>query len=810
MNIAYTSSDAYSQYVGISMMSLFDHNKTVQDITVYIIDMQISDNNKKRLQSIADKYKRTALFIDGETKITEFVKKFKLDGFHGGINSYSKIFPDVFLPENIDKVLFLDADTIIHDSLSELYDNDISSYVLAAVPDVGVYFFGHEDFKIANKNSVYFNTGVILYNMEKVRSSHLKERIIQARAEYKGALKLADQSLINLALNDGEGRRVHFKFNNYVHTVPANIFRDDYTCDKNDPWFQDVTNEIVEARKKPAVIHYVRGMRLGGRPWYKWNTSYYYREYIKYWKRSPWKDVKRASNVAEMKRIRHIQYKETKIDTPILGSAIILFEIWFSKYASRKQWEKYQRSKSRGFLKKVSNAVVKIGRAIKAPFKAIKKLFRRICPVSKAQFNNEINNTTKLLTNQNQKILSQYTSLAKTVADGLSNIIKADSGFEKSLELTNEKLEKLENQFVNLFNQVQNKLNALNECINKIDMSNGEMQNRFDGFENALRTLQLIKEKFWLTDCKFDREYYAEFPTSTTDTWSSFEEDFQTLIHGLDDVSIQTIVDSLNRLRKIQTGLGSTMNLLSQIERDAKDTIQDSFVSKIIKLSDECYYCNGALLPIDHFEACVFHYKCGLTYVDHPERFMDRDIIDAGAFIGDSAIVFSPFTERKVYAFEPAPQNYELLLKTIEMNHLSNVVPCQYALGAEKSVATLALSGSSSTMFENNTFKYSGHVQVNTITLDDYVRENNLKVGLIKTDLEGAEQLFLRGAVNTITTQRPTLLISIYHNADDYFHIKPMLERLNLGYRFKVRHLYGSRGVGSSVMTETMLIAELE
>lgn len=184
------------------------------------------------------------------------------------------------------------------------------------------------------------------------------------------------------------------------------------------------------------------------------------------------------------------------------------------------------------------------------------------------------------------------------------------------------------------------------------------------------------------------------------------------------------------------------------------------------------------MLPINHFEACVFYDKCGFTYLQYPERLCELDIIDAGAFIGDSALIFSQVTTGKVHAFEPTPANYELMMKTIEMNSLRNVVPRPYALGAEKGTVTLFESGSGSTQFENPAFEYHGTYDAQVITLDEYVREHNLHIGLIKADVEGAEQLLLRGAIETIKMQRPALLISIYHNADDFFHIKPMLKNL--------------------------------
>lgn len=64
--------------------------------------------------------------------------------------------------------------------------------------------------------------------------------------------------------------------------------------------------------------------------------------------------------------------------------------------------------------------------------------------------------------------------------------------------------------------------------------------------------------------------------------------------------------------------------------------------------------------------------------------------------------------------------------------------------------------------------------------------EHKLDVGMIKVDIEGAEQSFLKGAKKTISEQKPTLLISIYHNLDDLMAIKPMIEEWNLGYKFRI------------------------
>ena len=89
-------------------------------------------------------------------------------------------------------------------------------------------------------------------------------------------------------------------------------------------------------------------------------------------------------------------------------------------------------------------------------------------------------------------------------------------------------------------------------------------------------------------------------------------------------------------------------------------------------------------------------------------------------------------------------------------------------------------------------------------TLDSFVDKNNIKVGLIKTDLEGFEQNFLKGSLNTIKKQKPILIISIYHNYSDFFDIKPMIEELDLGYKFKI-----IKSNDFNLIVETKLLAEV-
>ena len=94
--------------------------------------------------------------------------------------------------------------------------------------------------------------------------------------------------------------------------------------------------------------------------------------------------------------------------------------------------------------------------------------------------------------------------------------------------------------------------------------------------------------------------------------------------------------------------------------------------------------------------------------------------------------------------------------------------------------------------------------KIKTTTLDKYVKEHNIKVGLIKVDIEGFEPYFLKGAVETLKEQKPIILLSIYHSYHDFFKLKSFIEDLNCGYKFDF-----FKGEDGKILIDTLLICEV-
>ena len=322
------------------------------------------------------------------------------------------------------------------------------------------------------------------------------------------------------------------------------------------------------------------------------------------------------------------------------------------------------------------------------------------------------------------------------------------------------------------------------------------------------REMNLFKRQSYLRKLYFhpgEREALAKLFSDAMSREDSAQR-FNALISGLDNESKNTVSDIIHRMEVISDGDKALRDIFSQREQDEFVRMNDEFKSKIVKLNDNLYYYNGYYLPVNQFDSSVFYSKYAIDELTTLDSVRNKDIIDAGGYVGDTALLFSSYTDKSIHVFEASPSNMDIIRETIRLNQLENIVPVSKVLGEKSGTATFSLGerNSCNSLVERPGYNYPNHIEVPVITLDDYVRENNLEVGLIKVDIEGGEQLLLKGAVETIRTQHPILLISIYHSANDFFEIKPMIEKMCDKYTFRI-----IKPANSAIVIETILLAEV-
>lgn len=139
------------------------------------------------------------------------------------------------------------------------------------------------------------------------------------------------------------------------------------------------------------------------------------------------------------------------------------------------------------------------------------------------------------------------------------------------------------------------------------------------------------------------------------------------------------------------------------------------------------------------------------------QRLIKKDmvVLDIGANIGYYTLQFADWVgqEGKIFAFEPDPNNYSLLVKNIQANNIQNVIPVQKAVADQTQQIQLYRCEDHSgdhRIYDSLDGRQS--VNVEAIALDDFFSENE-RVDFIKMDIQGAEYSALAGMERLIQQQ---------------------------------------------------------
>ena len=103
MNVVYSSSDSYAPIAGVSICSLLKNNTDADEINIYMIDNNISAENKQRFENLANEYKRNIIFIPQP----DLNKQAGVDIEVGrwNISTFFRLFLCTILPDDIDVLI---------------------------------------------------------------------------------------------------------------------------------------------------------------------------------------------------------------------------------------------------------------------------------------------------------------------------------------------------------------------------------------------------------------------------------------------------------------------------------------------------------------------------------------------------------------------------------------------------------------------------------------------------------------------------------------------------------------------------------
>jgi FkbM family methyltransferase len=151
------------------------------------------------------------------------------------------------------------------------------------------------------------------------------------------------------------------------------------------------------------------------------------------------------------------------------------------------------------------------------------------------------------------------------------------------------------------------------------------------------------------------------------------------------------------------------------------------------------------------------------NFINHLQ-YQDGIAVDIGANIGYYSNLLSK-KFKKVYAFEPEPNNIKRLKKNIINNNVV-IVECAISDKTEKRKLFLNSNDTMHTLNIKTAKTYASEnfnfLEIDCITLDDFF--SNDKINFIKCDVEGEEEILFYGAKKTLINNKINILLEMHEN----------------------------------------------
>lgn len=283
-HIVYASDDRFAEILGVSIVSLYENSRDMDDIVVYVLDAGIKQESREKLLSVSRKYMRTEIqFIPAKDVSKKLSMNVTID--RGSLSQYARLFVSSDLPNSLGRVLYLDCDTIVKQSIGELWNLNLHQKTIGALMDAfSKYYRANLDLK---ENDIMFNSGVMLINLDKWKKDKVEDKLLEFISKKKGRIQQGDQGALNAVLSQ-DTYCFEPKFNSV--TIFYDFSYKEMMIYRRPPEFY-TEEQVREAIKNPSIIHFTTSFK-SLRPWVKGCKHRYIDEWIKYKKMSPWEDSK--------------------------------------------------------------------------------------------------------------------------------------------------------------------------------------------------------------------------------------------------------------------------------------------------------------------------------------------------------------------------------------------------------------------------------------------------------------------------------------------------------------------------------------
>lgn len=233
----------------VLLVSIFANNSKYQ-VILHVVAEDLEEKERADIVLFVEKNNANIYFYSIEKNV---VRQFILltDAPHVTAATYYRLYIPELVPGDINRLLYLDTDTIVNGELGALYKTLLGPYPVAAVsdskiltrPDLGIH-----------KNGGYFNAGVLLINLKEWKRQRISEKTIEYLNDFSDKLVLGDQDALNFVLANNWYKLCR-GYNVTFYDIPNRLKRQNFEAylnekviihytTQNKPWLLTCTNRL--------------------------------------------------------------------------------------------------------------------------------------------------------------------------------------------------------------------------------------------------------------------------------------------------------------------------------------------------------------------------------------------------------------------------------------------------------------------------------------------------------------------------------------------------------------------------------------
>lgn len=246
IQVVLASDENFAQHLAVTMVSLLTNTSRLP-VCFHILHNGLCEETMVRIRAVTEIRPAEINFIElNSADFAGYPLASRLS-----VMTYARLKVPSLLPD-LTRVLYMDCDMIVRNDLTDLWQIDLEGHPVGACLD---FVSAHKIKKLKVAPSDYFNAGLLLMNLKKLREMGFEQRCLDEFNREERVFK-SDQDLLNMIFA-GDWKRIHNRWNTFCDVSFGKL---------SGKKIYDIS-PFREAVADPAIIHYT-----GVKPW-----SYFFR-----------------------------------------------------------------------------------------------------------------------------------------------------------------------------------------------------------------------------------------------------------------------------------------------------------------------------------------------------------------------------------------------------------------------------------------------------------------------------------------------------------------------------------------------------